>query len=110
NEHTQNEQEALFKLKAKLQEEQSNHQILQGDVKELIRQKRANEELINNYKLQMQSLKDDFVTRKTDVEAEQEKAFDGDTHCPTCEQELPVDQLDEAKAKFNANKSKMLEE
>lgn len=110
NEHTQNEQEALLKLKAKLQEEQSNHQILQGDVKGLMQQKSGNQRLIESYQNQMQTLKTDFMERKTNVEAEKEKEFDGDTHCPTCQQDLPTDKLEEAKANFNANKSKMLEE
>lgn len=110
NEHTQNEQEALFKLKTKLQEEQSNHQILQGDVKGFLQQKKSNEQLITSYKEQMSTLKIEFTERKTNIEVEQEKQFDGDTHCPTCEQDLPTDQLEESKANFNANKSKMLEE
>ncbi len=109
NEHTQIEQESLFKLKAKLQEEQSNHQILQGDVKGLLQQKKRNEELITSYKEQMETLKTEFVERKSTVETEQEKQFDGDTHCPTCEQALPVDQVEELKEKFNVNKSEILE-
>src|SRR5699024_7379072 len=107
NEHTQNEQEALIKLKAKLQEEQSNHQILQGDVKGLLQNKASNEQLITSYKEQMSTLRTEFTERKTNIETEQEKQFDGDTHCPTCEQDLPANQLEESIKNFNANKSKM---
>src|SRR5699024_1013110 len=110
NEHTQNEQEALYKLKAKLQEEESNHQILQGDVRNLLQQKKQNDESINSNKEQMEKLKTEFVERKAEVEAEQAKEFDGSTHCPTCEQDLPADQVDELKARFNTNKSNLLED
>ena len=39
-----------------------------------------------------------------------EEEFDGDTFCPTCKQELPVEQIDKIKDEFNINKSKKLEQ
>jgi len=39
-----------------------------------------------------------------------EEEFDGDTICPTCKQELPVEQIDKIKEEFNINKSKKLEQ
>src|SRR5699024_10789592 len=60
NEHTQNEQQELFKLKAKLQEEQSNHTILQGEVKGLLLQQKTNEQLISSKQDQMKSLREEY--------------------------------------------------
>src|SRR5699024_9043670 len=58
NEHTQNEQEELFKLKTRLQEEQSNLGILRSDLKNLDYQKKQNESNIKDLEAQMQSLRD----------------------------------------------------
>src|SRR5699024_5841233 len=84
NEHTQNEQEELFKLKTRLQEEQSNLGILRSDLKNLDYQKKQNESNIKDLEAQMQSLRDEYVQ-------ENKKEFDHEAECtcPTCEQELP---------------------
>ncbi|MCA9784546.1 MAG: hypothetical protein KC518_13260 [Candidatus Cloacimonetes bacterium] len=38
------------------------------------------------------------------------QVFAGSTHCPTCQQELPADQLEAARARFNAQRSTDLEQ
>src|SRR5699024_11133657 len=46
NEHTQNEQQELFKLQTRLQEERSNRSILQGSVKAKLQEKKMNDNRI----------------------------------------------------------------
>lgn len=112
NEHTQNEQQAVFKLKTKLQEEQSNHSILQNDVRSLIQQKEMNERQVKNYEQQMDSLRDEFKRKQDEFNDWNERVFeqnDDDCVCPTCKQDLPQEQIDDAIAEFNKGKSKKLE-
>lgn len=112
NEHIQNEQQELFKLKAKLQEEQSNHTILQGEVKGLILEQKTNEQLISNKEDQMESLREEYQDSQAVYETINATEFDHENECvcPTCEQSLPQEQITEASTKFNLNKSKELEE
>lgn len=111
NEHTQNEQQELFKLKAKLQEEQSNHTILQGEVKGLLLQQKTNEQLISSKQDQMKSLREEYQESQAVYETINASEFDHENECvcPTCEQSLPQEQITEASTKFNLNKSKELE-
>src|SRR5690625_3814186 len=61
NEHTQNEQTNLYKLKAKLQEEESNRNIMRNELRDLERQKQSNLELINSYDKQMHELRQEYI-------------------------------------------------
>lgn len=112
NEHTQNEQDALFKLKMRLQEEESNHEILQGEVRGHMQRKEHNEREITNLEQQMSNLRDEYVRNQGDINVWKEREFehnDDDCVCPTCKQDLPENQVDEAVAKFNKNKADTLE-
>jgi len=111
NEHTQNEQQEVFKLKTKLQEEQSNHQILQNDVRNLMQQQEMNKQRINDFERQMQQLREEFILNQEQYKEHEALQFNHDEECvcPTCEQDLPQDKVDEAVAKFNTNKSDLLE-
>lgn len=111
NEHKQNEQEALFKLKTKLQEEQSNHQILQGDVRNLMQQKEMNDRDILSGQERMNELRNEYGALSDDAVKQNELKFvhDDSCVCPTCDQDLPQNKIDEAIAKFNKNKSDLLE-
>lgn len=105
NEHTQNEQQELFKLKTKLQEEQSNLTILRNDLRSKEQQKQMNIERIEQFERSMNVLRQEW----TDKNAE-EFNHESNCICPTCEQELPQDQIEEIKSRFNVNKAKKLEE
>lgn len=111
NEHTQNEQQELFKLQAKLQEEKSNHTILQGDVKAQMQQKAMNDGRIKDIENQLADLREDYKFSQEQYQQQLEQEFEHDDNCicPTCEQDLPQDKVDEAVAKFNKNKSDLLE-
>lgn len=104
NEHTQNEQQGLFKLKTRLQEEESNLTILRNDLKAKEQQKQMNESRIKDFEQQM----NDFRQKWVEINA---KEFDHENNCkcPTCEQGLPVEQVEEVKQRFNLNKANELE-
>lgn len=104
NEHTQNEQEELFKLKTRLQEEQSNLNILRSDLKNYETQKQQIEKQIKDLETQMQSLRDEYIK-----ESKNEFDHESNCTCPTCEQELPEEQMKAALERFNVNKSNTLE-
>lgn len=111
NEHTQNEQQEVFKLQAKLQEEQSNLSILQGDVKGKMQQKSANDDRIKDIESQLAELREEYKESQEQHKLQNELSFDHENNClcPTCEQELPEEKVKEAVANFNKNKSNLLE-
>lgn len=111
NEHTQNEQQEVFKLQAKLQEEQSNLSILQGDVKGKMQQKAANDERIKDIEQQLIELREQYKESQEQYKMQNELSFDHDNNCvcPTCEQDLPEEKIEKAVANFNKNKSNLLE-
>jgi len=112
NEHEQVGKEELHKLKMRLQEEESNHQILQGDVRHHMQRKNSNDKQIKSYERQMKNLRDEYKRNQelfNEINA-QEFQHDDECICPTCKQDLPVEQVDAAIAKFNENKAEKLEE
>lgn len=111
NEHTQNEQQEVFKLQTRLQEEQSNLSILQGDVKGKMQQKAMNDERIKDIDNQLASLREDYKVSQEQYKEQSEQEFNHEENCvcPTCEQDLPDDKVEDAVAKFNKNKSDLLE-
>ena len=111
NEHTQNEQQELYKLKARLQEEQSNLTIMRSELRALEQQKHSNNSLVNSYEEQMQQLREDYVNAQSEYEEQSKSEFNhtDECVCPTCDQELPEQQIEAAVTKFNLNKSKSLE-
>lgn len=104
NEHTQNEQQELFKLKTRLQEEQSNLNILRNDLRGQEQQKQSNESRIKDFEQQMSDLREQFKEQNA-LEFDHES----ECSCPTCGQNLPEEQMEETEAKFNKNKSDFLE-
>lgn len=102
NDHQNQGQQELYKLQAKLQEEQSNLTILRNDISNEKHSLEQADNRIKGNEQAMDKLRNDYVT-------ENEKEFTGEHSCPTCTQPLPADQIDEAKANFNRNKSKALE-
>lgn len=112
NEHVQNEQQELMKLKLRLQEEHSNHQILQGEVRGHMQQKEHNEREITNVERQMESLREEYKEKQEEFIEWNEREFehnDDDCVCPTCKRDLPAEQIDDAIAEFNRCKAKKLE-
>ncbi|MBD1223259.1 AAA family ATPase [Virgibacillus halodenitrificans] len=104
NDHTQQGQEEVYKLKSRLQEEQSNVSILKSKVSTLDQRKRMNESSIKELEERMTMLREEW-TQKNSEEFDHESSCE----CPTCGQGLPEEQLEEVKSNFNRNKSKLLE-
>jgi len=104
NEHKQQEQQAIYSLKAKLQEEQSNIGILQSKVGSHENRISMNNSNIKNLETRMNDLRNQWK-EQNDLEFDHES----NCKCPTCEQELPQEHITEIATKFNLEKSKLLE-
>ncbi len=104
NEHAQNGQDELFKLKAKLQEEQSNVSVYQSKITSKKQQHSMNKDYIN-----------DLIERRDDLRKQYDEkdseAFNHEENCscPSCGQDLPEEQREEIIKTFNVNKANMLE-
>src|SRR5690625_54799 len=105
NEHTQEGQQLLFSLKARMQEEQSNINIQRSELEYLKASSDQNNKRIKDNEELMNKLRDEYVE-------ENKKEFNHESECvcPTCEQDLPQDQVLDIEKKFNLNKAKKLEE
>lgn len=111
NEHERKEQESLGKLEMRLQEEKSNLLILQNDVKGKMQLQKLNERQIKSIENELATLREHFKAYQEDYKKEDAVEFNVDENCtcPTCKQDLPADQVDEATENFNLNKSQKLE-
>ncbi|RHW33546.1 hypothetical protein [Oceanobacillus profundus] len=103
-EHAQQGQQELYSLKAKLQEEQSNVGILQSRVSSFEQRKSINSSNIKDLEERMGELRNQWIERNT-----QEFDHENSCSCPTCGQDLPEEQKEEALANFNRNKAQLLE-
>lgn len=101
NEHTQNEQQEVFKLQAKLQEEESNLAILRNDVRNEMSVKNNRETLLEHKESELKKV-------NTEGKSLSQTEFEGEHNCPTCKQDLPAEKVEEATASFNLNKSEKL--
>ncbi|MCM3396453.1 hypothetical protein M3638_01210 [Oceanobacillus profundus] len=104
NEHAQQGQQELYSLKAKLQEEQSNVGILQSRVTSFEQRQSMNSSNIKDLEERMGELRNQWVERNA-----QEFDHENSCSCPTCGQDLPEEQKEEALANFNRNKAQLLE-
>lgn len=108
NEHDYAVNDEIYRMKAQLQEKESNVSIFetkQKSEKELIEYKQKQIAELNE---KIEVLRDNW--RKTD---KLQFEFDGETVCPTCRQELPDEQVEQARAEaekqFNEEKAAKLE-
>lgn len=104
NEHAQDGQHELFKLKTRLQEEQSNVSILQSSIRNQEYRKSSNITNINELKNRMSDLRKQWIEQNS-LEFDHEN----NCNCPTCGQDLPNEQKEEALVNFNRNKAELLE-
>src|SRR5690625_5118827 len=77
---------------------------MRNELKSLNQQKKSNEERIKDFEKQMDELRQEYIE-------ENAKEFDHEANCkcPTCDQDLPQDQVTEIATKFNVGKAKKLE-
>jgi DNA repair exonuclease SbcCD ATPase subunit len=107
--HESGSKDELYKLKARIQEEEANLNILQQKVENLKNQKRYNDENIQSIEKRLEELRQEWHEVN-----QQEFVHNDECECPTCGQALPEEQVSAARekalAQFNLAKSKKLEE
>lgn len=107
--HEAGSKDELYKLKARIQEEQSNLSILQQKAENLKYQKKYIDENIQSFEKRLEELRQEW--HKVN---QQEFVHNDECECPTCGQALPEEQVtaarEKALAQFNLEKSKKLEE
>jgi len=107
--HEAGSKDELYKLKARIQEEHSNLSILQQKAENLKYQKKYNDENIQSIEKRLEELRSEWHL----INSEEFK-HEVDCTCPTCGQDFPEEQVNEARekalAQFNLTKSKKLEE
>ncbi|MGX8791706.1 AAA family ATPase [Oceanobacillus sp. M60] len=109
NQHEQDNQQLVYKHKASLQEAESNASIIQNKINNSEMRKANNNDRIKELSENMQQWRSEWV----EIDS-REFEHKGDCNCPTCGQELPEEQINEARDKaekqFNADKSSRLED
>jgi chromosome segregation ATPase len=76
-----------------------------------MQQNNHSEERTKDIEKQLDTLRKEYVERQEQYKMQNELTFDRESNCvcPTCEQELPEEKVEVAVAKFNNNKSNLLE-
>ncbi|HEY8542358.1 MAG TPA: hypothetical protein VIL29_08235 [Pseudothermotoga sp.] len=99
----------MYKLKARIQEEQSNLNILQQKIESISYQQKFNDETIQSIEKKLEELRNEWYQVNSE-----EFQHEIDCTCPTCGQPLPEEQVasarEKALAQFNLDKAKRLEE
>ena len=108
NEHKKEYYDKVDEKRQEISKIQLHIESLQYEVNKRNRQIEENSDLIEKKKNEMSTLRQEWH------EVDKQKFdFDEDTHCPTCGQELPREQIEEAREKalehFNREKAKTLE-
>ncbi|MEK3645862.1 hypothetical protein [Aeribacillus sp. FSL M8-0235] len=107
--HESGSKDELYKLKARIQEEESNLNILQQKIENISYQRKYNDENIQSIEKRLEELRQEWHQ----INSEEFK-HEVDCTCPTCGQALPEEQVSAARekalAQFNLAKSKKLEE
>ncbi len=110
SEHEQEQKQELYKHQTRLGEEETNLSLLRGNVKSQMQYKSLMEQSIEGKQEQMNELRDSYKKHQIKYDECSERAFDdSECACPTCEQDLPQEKIDEVIARFNKNKSDELE-
>jgi len=108
-EHESDSKDQVYRLKAKIQEEQSNVSLLKSKLEQNKQQARHNNQYIKQFETDLIHLRQEWH----EINGQEFKHTDA-CECPTCGQALPDDQVTAAKEKalsqFNLKKSKKLEE
>ncbi len=107
--HEAGSKDELYKLKARIQEEESNLSILNSKLESLKNQKRFNDQNIQSIENRLEELRQEWHEIN-----QQEFVHNDQCECPTCGQTLPEEKVtaarEKALAQFNLTKSKKLED
>lgn len=108
NSHDMESNEKIHQLKARMQEKESNVRILNSKIDSAQDFMKDADHLVNRYNEQLDKLRHQWKEVNS-----QEFEHNEDCNCPTCGQELPQDQINEAREKaenqFNEQKAEKLE-
>jgi DNA repair exonuclease SbcCD ATPase subunit len=109
NEHDQEGKQDIFRSKASIQENESNFSLLESKVKSLTDKLQGYDDQEKEINQELQTLRSEW----SEINAEVFEHDQEDCTCPTCKQDLPSDQVEQARAKaeedFNRSKAKRLE-
>ncbi len=103
------ENEAKKGTAAEVQKHQQAIADLQMHITNLQNQIKGNQDVMKRNNSLANSIDSDFIELRKEWASLSAKEFQGADTCPTCGQSLPAEQVEAAKAKFNADKSKRLE-
>lgn len=107
--HESGTKEELYRLKARIQEEESNISLLKSKVQNIENRMKFNEENIARIESQLQQWRKEWQEVN-----EQQFLHNENCTCPTCGQALPAEQIEAAREKalkdFNLEKARKLEE
>lgn len=102
-------QDELYRVKARLQEEQSNISILSRELENIQQQIKSNNDNIQQIENHLVQLRQEWMEVNN-----MQFTHNDECECPTCGQALPEEQVEAAREKalsqFNLEKSKRLEE
>ncbi|MGE8207739.1 hypothetical protein ACQKP0_25035 [Heyndrickxia sp. NPDC080065] len=108
-EHESGSKDEVYKLKARIQEEQSNVSILNSKLESLKNQKRYNDDSIKRIDENLVQLRQEWHEVNS-----QEFSHNDLCECPTCGQDLPEEQVSAAREKalsqFNLSNAQKLED
>jgi len=107
--HESGAQDELYRVKARLQEEQSNISILSRELENIQQQIKFNNDNIQQIENHLVQLRQEWMEVNN-----MQFTHNDECECPTCGQALPEEQVEAAREKalsqFNLEKSKRLEE
>ncbi|WP_010305311.1 hypothetical protein [Kurthia senegalensis] len=103
--------EGLYSIEVRLQEERSNLLNLKSPIAQLQNKIQNNQSSIKNAHARIASLEAEIQSKRDEYNVENAKTFDKtECSCPTCKQDLPAEQVEEAVKTFNLNKSNKLQQ
>ncbi|MEH7236783.1 AAA family ATPase [Bacillus sp. JJ1562] len=107
-EHEAGSKDDVYRLKAKIQEENSNVSLLNSRLENIKNNKRYNDDNINRIEEELVKLREEWTVVDSSIFVHKD-----DCSCPTCGQDLPEEQVtaarDKALSQFNLEKSTKLE-
>lgn len=108
--HDSEQSDELHKLETKLKMENTNLELYRDSIRPHIQNKKTNEQMIASNEQEMDSLRNEFKELSKKIKEQSALTFDKHSlTCPTCSQELPESEKENAEAKFNKDKSDLIE-
>jgi len=110
NEHTAEYDEKIQGKKQELSELKDQLDDIERDIKNKKSEIDTNNRLIEQLEEEKEQLKKNWFDVQAEKDNLNEQSWEGDKNCPTCGQDLPESQIEEAKAKFNREKAERIEQ